>query len=330
MDYLWKNHSFTIGSEGTYHNVHSLIFGNRSTWDFALYGEDEIKLSSQMILTLGTRYDYHKMIYVPHDKQISPRLGLVYHVKKGTSFRCSAGYGFRAPSIAEVFAEYNYSSLLIIPNLGLKNAERAWTYEIGFNQILTSVINQKNPYETNWAQRSLDYLKPQLFFDIAFFLSHYKNMIDVSTPDNNSVQFINIGRARIGGVEIKLNGSLWNGHLTTDIGYTFLNPIDLDSMKTLPYRTKHQIVCNANIQFWRITFGLDYQYHSRMDEIVPILGSAYDQRVPMHLIDGRIIMDLGSIEFSVEGKNLRNYHYTLRQRFLEPIRNFVFTFRGSF
>jgi outer membrane cobalamin receptor len=270
------------------------------------------------------------MIYVPHDKQISPRLGLVYHVQKGTSFRCSAGYGFRAPSIAEVFAEYNYSSLLIIPNIGLKNAERAWSYEIGFNQILASVVNQKNPYETNWAQRTLDYLKPQLFFDVAFFLSNYKNMIDVSTPDNNSVQFINIGRARIGGVEIKLNGSFWNGHLTTDIGYTFLNPIDLDSMKTLPYRTKHQIVYNATIQFWRLTFGLDYQYHSRMDEIVPILGSAYDQRVSMHLIDGRIIMDLGPIEFSVEGKNLRNYNYTLRQRFLEPIRNFVFTIRGRF
>jgi hypothetical protein len=49
----------------------------------------------------------------------------------------------------------------------------------------------------------------------------------------------------------------------------------------------------------------------------------------MHVSDARLIYDLGRIKLSIEGKNIRNYHYILRQRYVEPIRHVILTMRGS-
>ncbi|MBN1894759.1 hypothetical protein JW906_09700, partial [bacterium] len=61
-----------------------------------------------------------------------------------------------------------------------------------------------------------------------------------------------------------------------------------------------------------------------------VKGSAFDQRVPVHVSDVRVSLQAGAFEIAAEGKNIRNYHYTLRQRFLEPPRYFILTLRGSF
>jgi len=331
-DYLLGKHSITFGSEVTAHHANSLIYGKHDTRDYAFYIEDELKFSPLWTLTLGTRYDYHRIVNISSDQQISPRMGLVYRPWEGTSLRLSAGHGFRAPSIAEVFANITVSGFRVIPNLDLKEAERAWSFELGMRQAfgfqLTSET-QGSGFWRNPIRWMVDNFNPSFILDLAFFWSRYKNMIDVViNPEVLAFQFINLGRARNRGLEIRLMGSIFRQHLSTTVGYTLIDPRDLDLEKTLNYRSRHRFNAGFELKFWRIALGWDYRYASRIEEVVDIFGS--DERVPMHVMDGRIIFNLSPIQIILEGKNLRNYHYTLRQRLLEPIRQFVVTLRGKF
>ncbi|MCJ7812989.1 TonB-dependent receptor, partial [bacterium] len=333
-DYLAGKQSLTFGSEITINHTKSIFYGgNHTMWDFAFYGEDEFKFSPLWTLTLGTRYDYHQNVQISSDQQISPRIGFVFRPWVGNSIRISAGHGFRAPSIAEVFANTTVSGFRVVPNLELKEAERAWSYEIGIRQVIgfqqsvPSISFLENPLK--WMVQNFN---PNGIFDVALFASRYKNMIDVVLRPEVTVaevQFVNMGRARIQGIEARIEGSSLSGHLLTRFGLTILDPQNLDTGKTLNYRSRYRVNMGLEINFWRITLGWDYRYASRMDEIVNLLGSGFEERVPMHVMDGRMIININTIQISFEAKNFRNYHYTLRQRFIEPIRNFVVTLKGK-
>ncbi|NQT25095.1 TonB-dependent receptor [candidate division KSB1 bacterium] len=325
-DYLIGIQAFTFGSEITHHHTSSAIYGNQNIWDFAVYGEDEIQFSPKLTMNIGSRYDYHQVMEVSSDQQLSPRLGLVFKPARGTAFRFSAGYGFRAPSIAEVFANIKVSGVQVIPNLELKEAERAWNFEISGSQIIDT-----KPGRDLSRIRFPECLCPVLSLDAAAFYSQYKNMIDVElNPEEMAYQFTNLGKARIRGIETKLKAGFLNGMLTGSVGYTYLDPENQITGKTLNYRSRHLLVTGGVLTLEAFRFGLDYRYASRMDEIINILGSGYDQRVPIHVIDIRMSYKWRNMEFGIDGKNIRNYHYVMRQRLLEPPRHYVFTVRTHF
>lgn len=331
-DYLSGKHTLTFGTEITTHHANSLIYGNQDTWDYSVYAEDALKFTRLWTLTLGTRYDYHDVVGVSSDHQISPRAGLVCRPWEGTSLRLSAGHGFRAPSIAEVFANIKVSGFTVVPNLNLKEAERAWSFEMGLRQSLDLKLSngaKTTPFSGNPLKWAAENFNPSFIIDLALFWSRYKNMIDVDlNPELMAFQFINLGKARNRGVEIRIMGSCFDKHLSANAGYTLIDPKDLNTQKTLNYRSRHRVVTGVQLRFWRFTLGWDYRYASRIEEVVNIYSS--DERVPIHVMDGRIILELGSTQISLEAKNLLNYHYTLRQRFVEPIRHFMMTVRGKF
>lgn len=331
VDYILKNHALTAGGEAIIDRASSLIYGNPQTVDLALYGEDELKFARLWTLTLGTRYDYHHVKDVYSDSEINPRLGLVFRPSEGSSVRLSAGHGFRAPSIAEVFADITVSGIRVVQNQGLTEAERAWSFEIGASQAvnLTAFAGQDNvPFflkPLRWTTRRL---RPAFFLDASVFASRYTNMIDVDfNPSVMAFQFMNMGPSETRGAEIRIKGSFLDGTLTGQAGYTFLDAEDLETGKMLHYRSRHRLATGGELRFWKLTFGVDYRYASRVEEVVNLYSS--DQRVPMHVIDGRISLDLGKFTFAAECNNLRNYHYTLRQRLLEPIRSYAFTVRST-
>jgi outer membrane receptor for ferrienterochelin and colicins len=328
FDFLIGAQALTAGTEITTNRTQSLMYGNRAMWDAALYVEDAWKPTPLWTVTAGARYDFHRVEGVSNDNQISPRIGVVYQPWTGTNFRLSAGHGFRAPSIAEVFADISLSGFHVVPNLDLKEAERAWSAEAGIRQTFEirregePVSFRSNPFA--WAARNLD-LSGVL--DVTVFGSLYRNMIDVTlNPELMAFQFVNLGRAQNYGVEFRVQAATLGGHLSATAGYTWINPEDLDTGRTLTYRSRHRVVTGIELRFWKITAGFDYRYASRIEEVVGIYSS--DQRVPMHVMDGRLVLGLERFQIGLEGKNLANYAYTLRQRLLEPIRSFTVTIRG--
>jgi outer membrane receptor for ferrienterochelin and colicins len=255
----------------------------------------------------------------------------VFRPAAGSSIRLSAGHGFRAPSIAEVFADITVSGIRVVQNPDLREAERAWSFEIGANQLLNftfltdriEVPALLRPFR--WTAKKL---RPAFSLDASVFASRYTNMIDVDfNPAVMAFQFMNMGRSRTQGAEFRIKGFLFDGTLSGQAGYTYLDAKDLATGKTLHYRSRHRVSAGGELRFWKLTFGLDYRYASRIEEVANLYTS--DQRVPMHVMDGRILMDLGKFTFAIECNNIRNYQYTLRQRLLEPVRNFIFTVRST-
>lgn len=318
-DWIWKLHALTFGTEWIYTHSISKIYGKPTTYDWALYGEDELKLSKTWILTFGVRFDWHKVQVLYSESELSPRLGMVWHTENGPAFRFSLGRGFRAPSIAEVFADITVSGFRVVANPDLKKAERAWNLELGANHTIQQVAL---PWIGEW-------LGLQLKWDVAGFWHRYNNMIDVDyNPAVGGFQFMNMGEAQNVGGEVRLQVVCLNGHLSGDVGYTYLDARDIKTQKMLHYRSRHRLNTGGELKFGKWRFGLDYRYASRVEEVVNVYRM--DERVPMHVVDARVQWDLSRVSFAVEGKNVLNYHYTLRQRMLEPIRHFVFTFRGNF
>ncbi|MBN1893573.1 TonB-dependent receptor, partial [bacterium] len=276
-DVLAGVQSWTLGMELTGNVTEATIYGNQSTADAAVYAEDALRLGDRNTLTAGCRYDFHRVTGLSHDQQVSPRAGWVFKPVPGTSIRASAGHGFRAPSISEVFANTIVSGVRVMPNWDLKSSERAWTFELGASQIIMSRRHQaESPQSPGPGPlgRFLDRLAPSLLLDGALFWSHYKNMIDVNyNQDLNAYQFVNQGRARIRGAEAKIKATVLNGLLTGQCGMTFMDPVNLDSMKTLPYRSRRHIVTGLEIHWGRWRAGWDYRYASRADEIINVKGS---------------------------------------------------------
>jgi iron complex outermembrane receptor protein len=328
VDWIWKAHAITFGGEAVLDRATSLIYGNPQTVDMALYGEDELKFAKRLTLTLGTRFDYHHVRDVYSDGEVNPRFGLVFRPASGTSIRISAGHGFRAPSIAEVFADITVSGIRVVKNLNLREAERAWSYELGAGQALDlqDAAAANVPFLLKPLATAAAFFRPVFFFDAAVFYSRYRNMIDVDfNPDVMGFQFMNMGRARTRGLEARVKASVFGGAFTGQAGYTLLDPKDLDQGTMLHYRSRHRLNAGAELRVWKLAFGLDYRYASRIETVANLYSS--DERVPMHVMDGRILLDLDAVDFALECRNLRNYQYTLRQRFLEPIRHYVLTAR---
>lgn len=333
IDYVSGRHALTMGTEAVNYRTRSAIYSSRSVWDLALYGEDEITLSRHLNLTLGARYDYHYVDGISTDHQLSPRTGLVFKPAPGSAMRLSAGYGFRAPSIAEVFADITVSGFHVVPNLDLTEAERAWNFEAGFSQILS--LGSPGVSDVRFLPNPLhwlfSHLKPRMMLDVSAFLSRYRNMIDVRfNVDSRDVQFASLGEARIMGFETRLRAALMDERLIVTSGYTYLDPINLNTGKMLNYRSRHRLNTGVELHLGFIILGWDYRYSSRVEEMLYILGSGFDERVPMHVMDARIILNIRNQQFTLEARNLDNYHYTLRQKYLEPIRHFMLTWRTSF
>ena len=216
----------------------------------------------------------------------------------------SSGKGFRAPSVAERFTDVVVSGLRVIPNLYLK-AETAWSHEIGIHQIVGKFM----------------------MVDVAAFHSDYWDLIEPEPDASATVQFINVTRARIRGVESSVQFSLLNNHLTGSFGATILDPVDLDLNEVLAYRAKYLFTGSVTYTYSIFQAGFDYRYVSRLEKV-----KVYprDERVPQKVLDFRLGCTLGRYKIAADIDNLFNYNYTQIERTLMPIRQYLITVSGEF
>jgi len=304
-DYLYgQHHSLTFGSEEVYDHVKSNMFDNHDSYGLSFYAQDEIKILPILLLTVGARYDFNHVDTGLAEDQLSPKIGLVWHATSLTTLRVSSGRGFRAPSVAERFTDVVVSGLRIVPSLDLK-AESAWSHEIGIHQILSTFM----------------------MLDVATFHSDYWDLIEPEPDASGTVQFINVTRARIRGVESSLQFSLFRNHLTGSLGATILDPKDLDLNDVLAYRAKYLFTGSITYTYGAFQTGFDYRYVSRLDKtkVYP-----RDERVPQKILDFRVGYKLGRYNIAADVDNLFNYNYTQIERTLMPIRKYSVTVSAGF
>lgn len=330
FNYMHKNHDLTFGTEMNSYNTNSNFYGNREVREVAFYAEDEAEITENIRIKMGARYDYHQVVNGASDQQISPRLGTIIKPWKGSLLRFSAGYGFRAPSIAELFTRTVVSGFTVEPNPDLTTAEKVWTFEVGLKQQAALIIDDASNFSSNPLIWFLDKLDPALVLDLSYFWHRYEDMIEPQLNSEGAIQFLYLDKARNRGIEAKLQFSVFSGMLRSWAGYTYIDPVNITDNEILNYRSKHRFSMGVEFQYSWFSAGWDYRYASRMENIVNLDGSAFEQRVPMRVMDGRLNCELGIFLITLECKNMLNYNYILRQRYVEPIRSYVVSLRGEF
>ncbi|MBM3417726.1 MAG: TonB-dependent receptor, partial [Bacteroidetes bacterium] len=274
--------NLTAGATVNVGDVKSWVFQDHISQNYAAYSQFEARFK-KFDLTAGMRLEYYKLDTMPVDSRFeyldslySPiypvfRLGSHYAINKTSHLRMSLGQGVRFPSIAERYVSTSVGGLIIFKNPNLQ-PEKGWSGEIGYKQIVQ--IGQ------NWKG----------YFDVAGFINEYSNMTEftfgvynpltgdkltwlgygVASPEDSAIwngltaqgvtfnqcvgfKAVNAEKARIAGVEFSFNsqGRIGPIEVTSLIGYTYMNPISLNtdsiykqtfsdtSTNILKYRFRH-------------------------------------------------------------------------------------------
>lgn len=287
------------------------IFGTHDGHGAAAYLQDEIRLSGAVRLTAGARFDEQRISGLESVSQLNPKLGLSYSPSDSFSIRCSAGRGFRAPSVAEVFTTSTAGGVAIHPNPGLE-PERSWSVEAGVSRLLSGSLQA----------------------DLSLFRNEFWDLIEPAFGSDGVIHFQNITRALIYGTECTIGLGLFDRLLDNQISYTYMVPRDLTTGDVLKYRPRHLLYCSTRLNLPPVRIVVDARFISnseRIDDAFVTLGiiPGGDQRVPITVVDVRVAADwrLGDLELTsaFHVNNLFQYAYVELIGNMAPTRNFVFT-----
>jgi outer membrane receptor for ferrienterochelin and colicins len=238
-------HTITTGVDLTRVWVSSTYFGHPRILDAAGFLQDELALAEQLKLSGGVRYDYHKATGGDRETTLSPKLGLAWKPGSSWTARVSVGRGYRAPSAIEQFVSTTKSGFRVVPNPALMG-ERAWSFEAG-----------AAGGATGW-----------LWLDGAVFQSEFHDLIGPAPVPNQllTFQFRNVTRARVRGADLSAKAAVAHRLLQAEVNYLLLDTQDLDSVRVLPYRSRHNLT--VSLDALGGLAGVDLRYRSRVERVL--------------------------------------------------------------
>jgi iron complex outermembrane receptor protein len=221
--------------------------------------------------------------------------------------------------MSELFTSVNtgLSQITVVPNDSLK-PERSVSFEIGGSQ----------------------WLGERLFLDIALFQNNLYDLIEGGVnPNKFEIQFNNVTRARIRGIEVGIKADMFKRFLTTDISYTYIDPEDLSQNTVLKFRPRNLFYASLIAQHRQWQVELNYRYVSRVESIdenlvrlAPIVDG--DNRVACKVIDAGITYNLNNLgiplTIGLTIKNLTNYYYVELLGNLAPLRTYYISIESAF
>jgi outer membrane receptor for ferrienterochelin and colicins len=295
----------TVGLEATQSDVTSNVFSGDTTGgggrhmqdEYAAYAEAE-QVMGPVRATLGARGDFLTIDGGGVTAFVSPRGGLVWPTRTG-SWRASVGRAYRAPSLAERFVTTYALGFRVIPNPALR-AEDGWSAEVG----------------RSWTP--LTWLRG----DAAVFWTEARHLVEPSITPSLLIQFQNLQRARLAGLDLNVTAMSFAPHLTTTFAYQYLSAHELahDTVpeRELLYRPRHLMTLSADYTWHRIGVGADWRYSSRFERQDPLFPG--DPRLEGRILDLRASWTAGPLEAHLKVANALNYIYNLAPRVLEPVR----------
>ncbi len=304
----------TSGVEASYAKVKSNIFKNPFFSNAGAYAQTELKITPELIATIGLRYDFIKLDTIPGKGAFTPRAGLNFKLTKDFILRSSIGTGFRAPTPAEVFTSAAVGGGISVkenPNL---TSEKSISFEAGANYF----------YSQN------------LFFDLAFYQTDYDNFIEPNLTKEGDIQFINLSRARIQGVELITDWSIIPAELQLSAGYNYMWSRDIEHNKAMKYRPRNILYAQVRYSPAPFDFGIDFRYWSKVEEIdfaltqpPLVLIPDGDKRVQVYVADVMVgynfLVTSLPAKIYLNIKNIFNYNYIEFIGNIAPIRNASFS-----
>jgi len=214
-----------------------------SSESWALFAQDEFRISGRLILNLGVRYDH----YDTFGDTVNPRLALIYNLRDETSLKLLYGEAFRAPNAFEFYYHDGLATQKPNPDL---DPEKIRTYEV--------------VCEHYFADR-LRGVASGFYYEIEDLIDFTLEPNDISEETGQPLVFFdNLDEVEAWGIELEMEGHL-DGGLEGRISYTFQEVENADSGRILSNSPKHLAKLNLIVPVWkdRISLGIEEQYTSR-------------------------------------------------------------------
>jgi outer membrane receptor protein involved in Fe transport len=372
-----KGTALTSGVTYLRTDVYSNLFGDHNSNNYAAYAQYEQSIG-RVDLTGGLRFEYYEQDGRSGDSDFSfgedsslvlpvypvVRVGAHYQVAEYTHLRASFGQGIRYPSVAERYTETSVGALNVFPNPGLR-PEIGWAAELGIKQAIKIGKDWKG------------------LLDISGFVNQYDNMMEFTfglyLPDNNTAisldpnnenyfgnfvgfQAQNAEKARITGFEVSFNsqGKIKEVELTSLIGYTYMNPVSLNSdsayletfsdsgSTVLKYRFNHLFKADIEAKWKGFSIGASARYNSFMSNIDAVFEREVITGTGLYILPGlkeyreennvgSFVMD-ARIGYSINDhyrvgfivNNILNAEYVTRPGDIQAPRNFLVQLQMKF
>lgn len=218
----------SLGAEYVNDNLESKSIkdGDKNVYMSSLYLQDELKIVDGLQLVVGGRYSYHQTF----KGNFTPKASLMYTLGN-FNIRTSYSAGFKAPSLLELFYEYESRGSISLGNKDL------------------------NPEKSHYGMFNLEYVGSNIYLSATGYVNSLRDMIgrklietrpeDAANGINKTYVYSNISKAEVKGIDLTLNSYIGYG-ISLGAGYSYTDAIDKDNDVRLNNTSMHSSNVNAN------------------------------------------------------------------------------------
>ncbi len=201
-----------------------------------LFAQYEWFIKEKWNILAGFRYDHHHQ----YKSQFSPKLGVNYKYNSYLAIKASAGYGYKAPDLRQLYFDFTNSSFgytvagyNVAPNR-LALLESQGQILFSNNLDYSTPLKPESSINTNIGAF---YQKDKWSFDANFFYNQIKNLIDTRaiaqrTNGQSVFSYFNLDQIFTYGIELNTTYQI-HKNLTLHAGYQYLVPKDQNTIKQL-------------------------------------------------------------------------------------------------
>jgi len=293
-------------------NVLRNIYEQPEQFTTAGFSQYRRQITKKIEFDMGIRFDSREVTggegySVKTFKALSPKVSLFYEIDPKITSYASCNRGFRAPSISELFLEYESSYGLLLQGNPILKPESLTSIEIG-----------------------MKYQKKNISLFGNIFYNHYKDMIDFIY----TIPVRSVNRDVVKGMGAEIGSNVYLDGIGSNLNFTYsiLNLENVNSDIPLLYRPKHKIrvtlvqsLSNFDIRL-STRYSSEQSYEDFLSDDHPIDGNTVI--FPLETLPETFISDfsisrmISEYDLSLKVKNLFDVNYVLIQHYPMPRRNF--------
>ena len=293
-------------------NVLRNIYEQPEQYTTAGFSQYRRQITKKIAFDMGIRFDSREVTggegySVKTFKALSPKVSLFYEIDPKITTYASYNRGFRAPSISELFLEYESSYGLLLQGNPILKPESLTSIETG-----------------------MKYQKKNISLFGNIFYNHYKDMIDFIY----TIPVRSVNRDVVKGMGAEIGSNVYLDGIGSNLNFTY-SILDLENVNSdipLLYRPKHKIrvtlvqsLSNFDIRL-STRYSSEQSYEDFLSDDHPMDGNTVI--FPLETLPETFISDfsisrmISEYDLSLKVKNLFDVNYVLIQHYPMPRRNF--------
>lgn len=245
---------------------------SHATNDYILYAQHDFNVTKQFNLVYGARMDY----YSSFGTHVSPNVSLMYKLKPFT-FRTSYSRGFRAPSLKEMWTEWDMG---------------------GMGMFIIAGDPDLKPEISDNFSLSAEYSRDRVNFSVIGYYNNIKDKITtIFNADRDTSYYTNINKSKLAGLDANLAVKCPYG-FTVKAAYAYVH----ENMKQNGYNVSSTRPHSA-------TLGLNYEYSRKNYDLNVALNGRFLSKLDTHEASST-----GETFTPVHYAGYQNWKITLSQR----------------